>query len=541
MSTGENFPSNSGETNPAENSGDNGWSNFPPFNGGEKPVEDVTEISEKNKSESEEYFDIDGVEYRDISKIDITSNQGKFEWIDSLVENCKTRVDDEYDSIIREEGLYGMDKKEQEEWLKYNDTYQDNRREYDLAKRQSKILENLDIDGEGGVLGALERKRNAFAEAMNNPRASSETQEAAFKNWDAAANLYLILAGEMARRDPEYFGDDEMKTMLNSEIKDAEKRVDKTMIDGYFGEDGFLHKAPNGEKMPGPATEDAEIELKYARQDAETFDLLMNDYQAANDYNVSRAIRKEDFAPTIDRFIEDHTNRINQLMTESKTLAKDTPEYAENEAKRRQLAKERSSARRLNARYFNIPRAETTVNATTPETPTTEIDSDNGEMSMEQMLVGNTEEQIETMANEHEQEKSPASYHIEGGLVDKDVTIMVGQEIPNEWFESKTYENGTSSGFGLNITRPPQIEDYLSQALNAEFGKLSEDERRHYDYSTLSKTIMAEAKRTKRIPDITNIMSIQRAISEQHGKVEQSYGQKVNQWNEEEQEEGMSM
>ena len=29
------------------------------------------------------------------------------------------------------------------------------------------------------------------------------------------------------------------------------------------GEDGFLHKAPNGEKMPSAATEDAEIDLKY--------------------------------------------------------------------------------------------------------------------------------------------------------------------------------------------------------------------------------------------------------------------------------------
>ncbi len=379
MSTGESFPSNSGETNSAENSGNNGWSNFPPFNGSEKPAEDTSETSNRNETESEEYFVVDGVEYRDIGKIDIASNQGKFEWLDSLVENRKIRVDDEYDSFIREEGLYGLDKKEQEEWLEYNGAYQDNRREYDLVKRQSKILENLDFDGEGGVLGALERRRNAFAETMNNPKASNEAQETAFKNWDATTDLYLILASEIARRDPEYFGNDEMETTLNSEIKDAEKRVEGTMVDGYFGEDGFLHKAPNGEKMPSAATEDAEIDLKYAKQDAETFGLLMGEYQATNDYNVPRAIKKEDFAPTIDRFIEDHTSQINQLMAESKSLNRNTPEYGENEAKRRKLASERSSARRLFARYFNAPKNETV----TPKSPETSTDDDG--MSMAQI------------------------------------------------------------------------------------------------------------------------------------------------------------
>ena len=161
----------------------------------------------------------------------------------------------------------------------------------------------------------------------------------------------------MTRRDAEYFGQEEMNRTLELEVAQAEKRVEQTMVDGYFGEDGSIHKAPNGENMPSAATEDAEIDLKYAKQDAETFNLLINDYQAANDYAAPRAIKKEDFAPTIDKFIENHTSQINQLMAESKTLTKGTAEYAENEAKRKQLAKERSSARRLNTRFFNIPKA----------------------------------------------------------------------------------------------------------------------------------------------------------------------------------------
>ena len=580
MQNGETPQTNNTEINPATGS-ENPWQRMaeeaPSFGSDEKQSTDTSETS-KDTTESDDYYTFEGVEYRNIDKIDISTNQGKFEWLDSLVGNANARLEDEQDNIIREEGLYGMDKKEQEEYLEYNDAYQDNKRSLDLARRQSKILGNLDIDGDGGVLGALERRRNSFAEIMNNPKASKEAQETAFQNWDAAANLYLILSGEMARRDPEYFGQEEMSATLKSEVAQAEQRVERTMVDGYFGEDGFLHKAPNGEKMPSAATEDAEIDLKYARQDAETFDSIMNDYQAANDYAASRAIKKEDFAPTIDRFIDDHTTQIDRLRAESKMLTKGTPEYAENEAKRRKLAGERSSARRLVARYFNVPKPESASSSTS------ESDADDG-MNMEQVPAGKTKEQIEAEdakkrqeeeayqkrvneyweqkrqaeqgqreenerqqqareeaeAEKRQQEKSPTSYHFEGGLVDGEATITVGQEIPDDWFESRTSGARTSSGFGVDIVRPPRIENYLSQALNIEFGKLSEAERQRYNYSALSGAIMEEAKRTKRVPDIANIMSHQLAINKQREKVEQSFGQGASQQIEEELEDEMSM
>lgn len=409
MQSGETPPSNNSEIDPTTGN-ENPWSKMaeeaPPFGGGEKQSVDTSEASEKSKAESDDYYTFEGVEYRNIEKIDISTDQGKFEWLDSLVGNANARLESEQENIISEEGLYGMDKKEQEEYLEYNDAYQDNKRSLENAKRQRKIMENLDIDGDGGILGALERKRNAFYEAANNSSASSEAQEAAFKNWNAAADLYLLLSGEMARRDPEYFGQEEMSATLKSEIMQTEQRVERTMVDGYVGEDGFIRMAPNGEKVPSAATEDAEIDLKYAKQDAETFDLLMNDYQAANDYAAPRAIKKEDFAPTIDKFIEDHTNQINQLTAESKTLTKGTAEYAENEAKRRQLAKERSSARRLNTRFFNIPKAETPISTATPETPAAESGgSDDDGMSMEQMPAGKTKEQIEAEESKKRQEQ----------------------------------------------------------------------------------------------------------------------------------------
>lgn len=571
MQNRETFPTGNGETNPV-NWSKNPWSKIakiaekaPAFDNREKSSIDTPENSEKSKAESDDYFTFEGVEYRNVEKIDISTDQGKFEWLDSLVDNANVRLESEQEDIISEEGLYGMDEKEQEEYLKYNDTWQDNKRESDLIRRQGKILKNLDLNGEGGVLGAIERSRNAFAKAMNNPNATYQSQELAMRDWDAASNLYMILASEMARRDPDYFGQAEMASTLKSEIGSAELRVEQTMVDGYFGEDGFIHKAPNGEKIPSVATEDAEIDLENAKQDAEVFNLLMNNYQAANDYMAPRAIKKEDFAPSIDDFIEDRTKQINQLIVESRTLLKGTAEYAENEAKRRQLARERSSARRLNARYFNVPKPESASS-------TLESDADDG-MNMEQIPAGKTKEQIETEdskkrqeeeayqkrvkeyweqkrqaeqgqreENERQQEKSPTSYHFEGGLVDGETTITVGQEIPDDWFESRTSGDRTGSGFGVDFVQPPRIENYLYQALGIELGKLSEAERQHYNYSALCRAIMEEAKRTKRVPDIANIMSHQLAINKQREKVEQAYGQgAINQQIEEELEDEMSM
>lgn len=323
----------------------------PLFAGGEEKSHNTSEVSE-NTVEPDEYYTFEGVEYKNINRINISTNQGKLEWIDGLVENANDRLENEQDNIIREEGLYGMDKKEQEKYLEYNDAYQDNKRSLDLVRRQKKILANLDINDDGGVLGALERKINSFAKAMNNPNASQESQGTAYRNWDATWNLYSILSDEMARRDPEYFGQEEMSATLKSKVTQAEQRVERTMFDGYFGVDGFLHTAPHGEKMPSPATEDAEIDLENAKQDVETFDLLMNDYQVANNYVVPRAIKKGDFATTINKFIYDRTTQIDQLKTESKTLAEDTQGYVENVAKRKKLARERSSARRIATEYF---------------------------------------------------------------------------------------------------------------------------------------------------------------------------------------------
>ena len=346
---GETFSNNTSETSSAENSNNNGWSNFPPFNDGNRPNEHA---ETKSEAEAGDFNIIDGVEYRNLDKIDITSEQGKYEWLDSLVENLKTRVDAEYGDIIREEGLYGTDKKEQEYWLENNDDYKNNRYECDLARRYGKILENIDINGEGGILSALERKRDGFSKAMDNPEASDEARDAAFKNWDAARNLYFLLSNEVGKRDSEYFDQGLMRSQLDNEVRNAETALEKsyTILGGTLTDKGYIDMSTAGEKHPTAATEDAEIDLKYAKQDAETYELLMN----MDDHMSHAAIKKSDFAPTIDRFIEDHTTQIDQLKRQAEMVPKGSGQYAENQAKRAKLAKERSSAKRLRAKYFNI-------------------------------------------------------------------------------------------------------------------------------------------------------------------------------------------
>lgn len=151
-----------------------------------------------------------------------------------------------------------------------------------------------------------------------------------------------------------------MSAVLKSEVEQAKERVERTMVDGYFGADD-LHIASSVEKMSGSDTEDAEIDLEDANQDAKTFDLLMNDYHdylVANNYLITQAVKKEDFVPIINKFIDTHTDQLNQLIVKSKALTKGTPEYAENLAKRIKLARKRSSARRLLAKYFNVPEAD---------------------------------------------------------------------------------------------------------------------------------------------------------------------------------------
>lgn len=353
MPAGENIDSNNsfGEQNPWKKMA----SEMPPF-------------SERNRAEVTSDEDS---EYIDIDKIDISTDEGKSEWLDSLFSNAIAKAQEDLSQATL------LDDEEQ---------ITDATDRLRHAENQQKILNNLfDNTSDGSILDRLGKnyeKHRQFAADLP-IEATDEAKQIADERLQAASDLLSILKSEMARRDPNYFRETEMQAMLTAQVDQAEKAVEDSMvtIDSYFGEDGSVHKNPDGgEKRPTAATEDAEINLREAKQDAETFAMLMQIYNVSANDRTSSVIGKADFAPTIKGFIEGHTVQINQLMEAARTLARDTPEYADNTEMRKKLARERSSAARLSERYFSIP--------------DTYSDIDDG-MVMEEMPAGKTPEQIE--------------------------------------------------------------------------------------------------------------------------------------------------
>ena len=462
---GENFPSNSETSSESQNSSYNEWqqkmSEVPPFGSHqEKPAEQSAENSKERVDalESDDYTNIGGIEYRNIDKIDISTDQGKYEWLDSILENGA---------------------KSQRARLR-------------STERQQKILrDQIDINGDGGMFENLRKRRVEMFNRWNNmgEQATQQAVDIASENYYAIKNMEYLLESEMARRDPNYFGAEEIMQELQVNVREAERNVDKTMVDGYFGEDGFIHKSAQGEKLRTAATDDTEIDLKYAKQEAETFSEIFNSYNASIDYQTPRAVKKADFSPKITEYIDGHTAELDRLLNESRNLDKNSQEYTANKANRKKLAAERSAARRLMSKYFTTP--ELSVNNSNNETNTKEVP------------LNESEERIESEAPVEERtQEEPTSYHFEGGIVDGEATVTVGQEIPNEWFSPRIYGEGTP----VIVNRDPLITDYLTQALNTEFSKLSEDERKNINYAEISKAIADEAQRTRKFPDIATFL-----------------------------------
>ena len=462
---GENFPSNSETSSESQNSSYNEWqqkmSEVPPFGSHqEKPAEQSAENSKERVDalESDDYTNMRGIEYRNIDKIDISTDQGKYEWLDSILENGA---------------------KSQRARLR-------------STERQQKILrDQIDINGDGGMFENLRKRRVEMFNRWNNmgEQATQQAVDIASENYYAINDMNFLLGSEMARRDPNYFGAEEIMQELQVNVREAERNVDKTMVDGYFGEDGFNHKSAQGEKLRTAATDDTEIDLKYAKQEAETFSEIFNSYNASIDYQTPRAVKKADFSPKITEYIDGHTAELDRLLNESRNLDKNSQEYTANKANRKKLAAERSAARRLMSKYFTTP--ELSVNNSNNETNTKEVP------------LNESEERIESEAPVEERtQEEPTSYHFEGGLVDGEATVTVGQEIPNEWFSPRIYGEGTP----VIVNRDPLITDYLTQALNTEFSKLSEDERKNINYAEISKAIADEAQRTRKFPDIATFL-----------------------------------
>lgn len=293
------------------------------------------------ETESDSYT-FEGVEYRNVDKIDIVDDKGKYEWLGKLLENGALSV--------------GIDLNEAKNYGNSSEIAE-KESQLDFIKRQQTILNRMEADNSGNILDSLRSEHHDLYTRLNdmidNGDTSQKDIDEAFENYSATFNLLGLIESETARRDPKYFGPEGMKNILADKVKQAEQGVDKTMLNGYIDEDGLIHVAKDGERLPSVATENAKIILEEAEQDAEVFDSLMGIYGAAHDYQVPHAVKKEDFMLTINNYIEGHKNQIDRLTTELGYLAKGTAEYLEKEAEIKRQKQHQSTAIRLITTYFS--------------------------------------------------------------------------------------------------------------------------------------------------------------------------------------------
>ncbi|MBR2998440.1 hypothetical protein IKF34_01530 [Candidatus Saccharibacteria bacterium] len=187
-------PNTPGESRSEQSHGNDGpWGkeyqeSVPPFNPDQKP----------ESPESDDYFMDQGIEQKNLDNIDISTEQGKYEYLDSLIGNA-------------------------EQWHEENPQEASDDRA--VVARQRKILQNLDINSDGQTVEkALEQRIASFAEVMNNPNASDEAQKTAYENWYAAQNLHSILASETKRRSLENSQEAQTENPDDQEAEDDSKK-----------------------------------------------------------------------------------------------------------------------------------------------------------------------------------------------------------------------------------------------------------------------------------------------------------------------------
>lgn len=125
-------------------------------------------------------------------EIDISTEQGKYEWLDALLENAVTREEAELEDA-KNDGYEEGDK-----------IVDDLNAKLEFDKRQQKILmEKIDVDGEGGVVGALQKEYVASQKRLSEMQQNGAAQNAidtAYKQYQASQNLLNLIESEITRR-----------------------------------------------------------------------------------------------------------------------------------------------------------------------------------------------------------------------------------------------------------------------------------------------------------------------------------------------------
>ena len=322
-----------GENNSAPES-ENPWGkayqeSIPPFKG-----------EEQDKFKDEYYFDEHGVERRDLRKIDISTEEGKYDYLTSLVEERQIGLEEKL-ADAKEDGDENQIKSIEDELSR--------------IQKQRKIVQGIDLTTGRSVMELLEERRQKEYDLwVNTPGASDEAKNLAEEYTFEAGDLVDWLSQEMADRDPAYFGINNMTKTINNNLREATKKAEATMIDKEIDEHGHVHYLP--EKKPSSMTSDAEIELKEAKAEAEVYQELIDDYQKEHDYHAPNLMSKAEFRSRIEREITTLTGEINRA---KKALGVAREEGNQNHSgyqplteTRDNFVRKRKALKRLLEKYF---------------------------------------------------------------------------------------------------------------------------------------------------------------------------------------------
>lgn len=433
-----------------------------------------------------------GIDLIDLKEIQLDTQEGRFNYLTSLVDNDRDIKSERlrvlesgfYEHICKAEPIFrdldsaGVDSLEE-----------DTRRALDSMSVQKSILENLDFSN-SSVIQALKTQSEKYYEMAKVDGMSETATKKFLLMHEAADSLYLIMVNEVKQRKQEKVPLMTEKQEI-SETSATSERIEYSDVEevNYTLElqrekIDFDNRiiARDTSDNPGSAYA-AKIDSKMAQGVIDTLTSWQNfgdevpvaiwleGQRRSKRASLGLCPKDENGEPTGD-FADRLSSELNKLHNTGASLVRTREAF--------------ELGRTLKLQKNN----ETTIVNTQGEV----IDSTLSQEAMKDVPIFEPEG------------KPVTSYSIEGGLVDAPITVLVGQEIPNDWFNSKNVGAKNDSGFGITIERPAPIKNYLQSILNIEYTKIDEGERQHYDYSSIMGKIVEEAQRTKKIPDIASIV-----------------------------------
>ncbi len=312
----------------------------------------------KREQADNKIYEKDGILFLDLSKIDLSTDDGRIEYLQGYIDNERKRL----------------------EQLKANGGYYHEGIERLLArnKYQEKVLSSI-MQGEDGVINTLIQKSKNLSDTIQKGGQNVPSLRD-YKEYidDLCSHLAHALCNQSNLRETPYFSTEIVKNENRDRLAKAEIELDdrrhqlEFLSDKDVDDKGvahLIHYDTSG--RPKEITVDLndvkdkitniEIDMRQINEENEVLDELERREQIPRSRDIlfafnsplHKVTKKETVKPNILSYIDECTSQINALLGESKGLEKDTPEYQQNDYSRKRLARKRSAARRILVNYFS--------------------------------------------------------------------------------------------------------------------------------------------------------------------------------------------